>query len=146
MPRFGLHTISSKHTKIRCLRYFDNEILVISDGIEGRAGTITSEKERFMRWKTIDGEKPRKGLTEIEVLLRGICDKRRLLDIARNFVVFEKDKEKKKKTSCISSILGSKQSARVNNRGKKRKQEGRNCVAYSRQQYVTGRATEHSPP
>ena len=46
-----------------------NEILVISDGIEARAGTISSEKERFMQWKTIDGEKLKKGLTEIEVLL-----------------------------------------------------------------------------
>src|SRR5207249_1395726 len=77
-----------------------NEILVISDGIEARAGTITSEKERFMRWKTIDGEKPKKGLTEIEVLLRGICEKDRLLDIVRNFVVFEKDKETKKKLAA----------------------------------------------
>src|SRR3989344_4627846 len=34
-----------------------NEILIISDGIEARAGTITSEKERFMQWKTINGEK-----------------------------------------------------------------------------------------
>src|SRR3990172_2843344 len=77
-----------------------NEILVISDGIEARAGTITSERERFMRWKTIDGERPRKGLTEIEVLLRGICERRRLLDIARNFIVFEKDKETKKKLAA----------------------------------------------
>lgn len=77
-----------------------NELLVISDGIEARAGTITSEKERFMQWKTIDGEKPRKGLTEIEVLLRGICDKQRLLDIVRNFIVFEKDKETKKKLAA----------------------------------------------
>ncbi|MGQ0791274.1 MAG: type I restriction endonuclease subunit R [Nitrosopumilaceae archaeon] len=77
-----------------------NEILVISDGIEARAGTITSEKERFMQWKTIDGEKPRKGLTEIEVLLRGMCDKQRLLDIVRNFVVFEKDKTTTKKLAA----------------------------------------------
>lgn len=77
-----------------------NEILVISDGIEARAGTITSEKERFMQWKTIEGEKPRKGLTEIEVLLRGMCDKQRLLDIVRNFIVFEKDKETKKKLAA----------------------------------------------
>jgi len=77
-----------------------NEILVISDGIEARAGTITSEKERFMQWKTIDGEKPRKGLTEIEVLLRGMCDRQRLLDIVRNFIVFEKDKETKKKLAA----------------------------------------------
>jgi type I restriction enzyme R subunit len=77
-----------------------NEILVISDGIEARVGTITSEKKRFMQWKTIDGEKPRKGLTEIEVLLRGICDKQRLLDIARNFIVFEKDKDTWKKLAA----------------------------------------------
>jgi len=77
-----------------------NEILVISDGIEARAGTITSERERFMHWKTINGEKPRKGLTEIEVLLRGMCEKRRLLDIARNFIVFEKDKDTKKKLAA----------------------------------------------
>ena len=77
-----------------------NEILVISDGIEARAGTITSEKERFMQWKTIDGVKPRKGLTEIEVLLRGICEKDRLLDIVRNFIVFEKDKETRKKLAA----------------------------------------------
>src|SRR3989304_9560605 len=77
-----------------------NEILVISDGIEARAGTITSEKERFMQWKTIDGGKPRKGLTEIEVLLRGMCDKQMFLDIIRNFIVFEKDKETKKKLAA----------------------------------------------
>lgn len=77
-----------------------NEILVISDGIEARAGTITSERERFMQWKTIDGEKPGKGLTEIEVLLRGMCEKQRLLDIVRNFIVFEKDKETKKKLAA----------------------------------------------
>src|SRR3989454_916016 len=77
-----------------------NEILVISDGIEARAGTITSEKERFMQWKTIDGEKPKKGFTEIEVLLRGICEKGRILDIVRNFIVFEKDKETRKKLAA----------------------------------------------
>src|SRR3989442_6145537 len=77
-----------------------NEILVISDGIEARAGTITSEKERFMQWKTVDGEKPKKGLTEIEVLLRGMCEKSRLIDIVRNFVVFEKDKMTMKKLAA----------------------------------------------
>ena len=77
-----------------------NEILIISDGIKARAGTITSERERFMQWKTINGEKPKKGLTEIEVLLKGMCDKKRILDIIRNFIVFEKDKETKKKVAA----------------------------------------------
>jgi len=53
-----------------------------------------------MQWKTIDGEKPGKGLTEIEVLLRGICDKKRFLDIVRNFIVFEKAKTTSKKLAA----------------------------------------------
>mgnify|MGYP006413169281 FL=1 len=77
-----------------------NEILVVSDGIEARVGTISSEKERFMQWKTIDGKKENKGLTEIEILLRGMCDKSRLLDIIRNFIVFEKEKATIKKLSA----------------------------------------------
>lgn len=77
-----------------------NELLIISDGLEARAGTITTEKERFMQWKTISGEKPKKGLTEIEVLLKGMCDRKKILDIIRNFIVFEKDKEVKKKVAA----------------------------------------------
>ncbi len=77
-----------------------NEILVISDGIKARAGAINSEFERFMQWKTIDGEKPKTNRIEIEVLLRGMFDKKRVLDIVRNFIVFEKDKETKKKLAA----------------------------------------------
>lgn len=103
----------TKMEKIPSL-YRYSEILLISDGLdtpteEGatglpksgtRAGTITSEPQRFMQWKTIDGEKPKKGLSELEVLLRGMFAKGRLLDIARNFIVFEKDKETKKKLTA----------------------------------------------
>jgi len=53
-----------------------NAFLIISDGIAARAGTITSPRERFMQWKTIEGEEA-KGL-EIEILLKGMCDKTRL--------------------------------------------------------------------
>jgi type I restriction enzyme R subunit len=77
-----------------------NEILIISDGLQAKAGTITSEFERFMQWKTIDGEKPSDRLTQIEVLLRGMFQKGRFLDIVRNFIVFEKDKETKKKLAA----------------------------------------------
>jgi len=70
-----------------------NELLIISDGLEARAGTITSPKERFMQWKTIEGEKQAKGLIEIEVLLKGMCNKKVILDLIRNFIVFEKGKQ-----------------------------------------------------
>jgi type I restriction enzyme R subunit len=70
-----------------------NEILVISDGIEARAGTISSLWERFLPWKTIDGvKKAPSSIPQIEVLLRGMFEKRILLDLIRHFIVFEKEK------------------------------------------------------
>jgi type I restriction enzyme, R subunit len=67
-----------------------NELLIISDGIQARTGTITSGWERFMPWRTIAGDKVApKGSLEQEVLIRGIFEKRRFLDLIRNFVVFE---------------------------------------------------------
>ncbi|MEW6653513.1 MAG: type I restriction endonuclease subunit R [Bacteroidota bacterium] len=72
-----------------------NEILVISDGIEARAGTITSKWERFMPWKTIEGEKEAiKVMPQMDVLFRGMFQKEVLLDLIRHFIVFEKEKNK----------------------------------------------------
>ena len=69
-----------------------NEVLVISDGLEARIGTLTSGWERFMPWRTIEGDDVApKGSLEMEVLLKGVFDKRRFLDIVRNFIVFEDD-------------------------------------------------------
>ena len=73
-----------------------NEVLVISDGTEARAGTITSDKQRFMPWKTIDGEEAPIVMPQIEMLLRGICKKERLLDLIRHFIVFEQEKALRK--------------------------------------------------
>ncbi|MEL7590304.1 MAG: type I restriction endonuclease subunit R [Anaerolineaceae bacterium] len=69
-----------------------NEVLVVSDGIEARIGSLTADRERFMPWKTIEGEdlapvqKP-----QLEVLLRGVFEKRRFLDLLRYFIVFEEE-------------------------------------------------------
>lgn len=71
-----------------------NELLIISDGIDAEAGTISSNFERFTPWKTIDGEKEVGRVPMLEVLLKGVCSKVRLLDIVRSFVVFERDEEK----------------------------------------------------
>ena len=68
-----------------------NELCVISDGLDARVGTITAPRERFMAWKTIDGERELDGMPEMETLAHGMFDKARLLDIVRNFVVFESD-------------------------------------------------------
>ncbi len=67
-----------------------NEVLVISDGIQARLGTLTSGWERFMPWRTIAGDEvARKGSLELEVLIQGIFEKRRFLDLVRHFIVFE---------------------------------------------------------
>ncbi len=69
-----------------------DELLVASDGISARVGTLSSNRERFMPWRTIEGETvPSGGPTELEVLIRGVFDKRRLLDLLRFFIVFEDD-------------------------------------------------------
>jgi type I restriction enzyme R subunit len=72
--------------------FVHNAVLVISDGIEARIGTISADKERFMPWRTITGETlaPAK-MPQLEVLLRGVFDKSRFLDLIRHFIVFEDD-------------------------------------------------------
>lgn len=68
-----------------------NELLVITDGIEAEMGTLSSDFERFSSWKTITGDKEHKGVPMMEVLLKGVFDKSRILDIIRNFIVFERE-------------------------------------------------------
>jgi type I restriction enzyme R subunit len=71
-----------------------NEISVISDGIEARAGTITSNKERFMPWKTIEGkETAPSAMPQMEVLFQGMFNKKILLDLIRHFIVFEQERQ-----------------------------------------------------
>lgn len=69
-----------------------NELLVASDGIEAKAGTLTADWEWFLPWRTIEGEDiAPKGMPELEVLIKGIFEKRRFLDLLRYFIVFEVD-------------------------------------------------------
>jgi type I restriction enzyme R subunit len=69
-----------------------NEALIISDGVNARIGSLTADKERFMPWKTIAGDALADShAVELEVLLRGVFDKRRFLDLVRYFIVFEDD-------------------------------------------------------
>jgi type I restriction enzyme R subunit len=70
-----------------------NELLIISDGLNARLGSLTAPREWFLPWKTIEGETTAPAdVTQLEVLLRGVFDKRRFLDLIRHFVVFEQDR------------------------------------------------------
>lgn len=67
-----------------------NAALVISDGMAARIGTLTADKERFMPWRTIAGEQPAPAtLPELQVVLEGVFEKTRFLQMIRHFIVFE---------------------------------------------------------
>ncbi len=70
-----------------------NELLVISDGSEARLGALSSNAERFMQWRTIDGVilDPLGQFNELETLIRGVLAPAYLLDYLRYFVLFEDD-------------------------------------------------------
>jgi len=66
-----------------------NSLLVISDGLTARMGSLTSDFERFVPWRTVDGKEiAKKGLPELSTLIDGVFEKRRLLDFIKDFIVF----------------------------------------------------------
>ncbi|WP_047865024.1 type I restriction endonuclease subunit R [Rubrobacter aplysinae] len=67
-----------------------NELLVVSDGMEARIGTLTSGREWFKPWRTISGETlADSNLPELQVVIEGVFDRRRLLDLIGYFILFE---------------------------------------------------------
>ncbi|TVR81096.1 MAG: DUF559 domain-containing protein, partial [Chitinophagaceae bacterium] len=80
-----------------------NAFTVISDGLEARAGTISSGLSRFMKWKTSDGKTEASGLIpELETLIKGMLNKETLLDLIQHFIVFEKSKKEDAKTGVTT--------------------------------------------
>jgi type I restriction enzyme R subunit len=69
-----------------------NALLVISDGVQARVGTLTAGREWFKPWRTIAGEELADAhVPEMQVVIEGICAPCRFLDLVRDFVVFEDD-------------------------------------------------------
>lgn len=72
-----------------------NQVLVVGELLEARHGTISSSWEWFSAWKRIEEEEENvEGKSQLEILTRGIFHKARLLDIIKNFIVFEADSER----------------------------------------------------
>jgi type I restriction enzyme R subunit len=66
-----------------------NAALVISDGIAARIGSLTADRERFMPWRTVTGaDVAPKGTPELETVLKGVFERRRFLDLVKDFIVF----------------------------------------------------------
>jgi len=79
-----------------------NELLVISDGMHARMGSLSSDWDRFMAWRTVGGsdlyrepgnERQTEGVVKpgLEVLLKGVFEKSRFIDYLTNFITFEDD-------------------------------------------------------
>ncbi|MDA8836026.1 type I restriction endonuclease subunit R [Candidatus Pelagibacter bacterium] len=68
--------------------------LIISDGVEARVGSITADQERFMRWRSIDGDKvdPFGQHRDLETLIKGLFNKKTFLQFIKHFCIFEEDK------------------------------------------------------
>ncbi|MFH2114644.1 MAG: type I restriction endonuclease subunit R, partial [Spirochaetota bacterium] len=81
-----------------------NGFLVISDGLEAKAGTISAGFNRFMAWKTADGAVEASALdSQLQVLIQGMLGKATLLDLLRHFIVFEAASHTDKDTGIITS-------------------------------------------
>ncbi|GIX10630.1 type I restriction endonuclease subunit R [Elioraea sp.] len=72
--------------------FITNGFLVASDGVEARVGAISAGREWFKPWRTIAGEaEADPHMPELQVVIEGLCEHRRLLDLIRDFIVFEDD-------------------------------------------------------
>ena len=69
-----------------------NEALMVSDGLNARIGALGAGREWFKPWRTITGETlAEPGMTELQVMLEGVCQPERFLSLLRDFIVFEDD-------------------------------------------------------
>ena len=69
-----------------------NEMLMVSDGLHARVGTLTAGKEWFKPWKTMEDQEPgAANLPELQVMLEGICEQSNFLTLLRDFIVFDDD-------------------------------------------------------
>ena len=79
--------------------FWSNALLIASNGTDSRVGSLTADWERFFEWKRIESEdEPRR--VSLEVMLRGLCEPSRLLDLTENYTLFSEHK------SGLTKIIG----------------------------------------
>lgn len=71
-----------------------NAVCVMSDLLTSKAGTISSDENRFMEWKTVDGSYENTKYAQFDTFFKGIFDKERFLDILKNFICFSVETDK----------------------------------------------------
>ena len=89
--------------------FWFNQLVILSNGVQSKVGTISSQWEHFADWKKVEREnEPR--VVSLETVIRGTCDKGRLLDIVENFILFENKKACVKIVAKYHQYLGVNQS------------------------------------
>lgn len=83
--------------------FTSNAVVVISDGLEAKAGSMSASLSRFMAWKSADGKAEASHLvSQLETLIIGMLNQATLLDLVRHFIVFEKDSKEDPDTGQIT--------------------------------------------
>jgi len=97
---FDENLTSYKHAQNGVPQLFAfNALLISSNGTQAKVGSLTADWSRFFDWKRIESESEERRVS-LEVLLRGTCDRTRLLDLVRNFSLFSEHK------SGLTKVLG----------------------------------------
>ncbi len=103
--------LSNYKNAIPSLFYY-NAVLVASDGLDAKMGTISSDISRFLAWKSSDGYKEDEvTVPQIETLIQGMLSKQVFLDLVAHFIVFEKTKKEDTETGLASVVTIKKISA-----------------------------------
>ena len=102
-------TLKAAHQQIETYKqvipglFAPNALVVISDGLEAKAGSISAGLSRFMAWKSADGKAEASHLvSQLETLIVGMLNPTTLLDLLRHFIVFEKGRKEDPKTGQIT--------------------------------------------
>ncbi len=102
-------TLKTAHQQIETYKqtipslFTANAIVVISDGLEAKAGSMSAGLSRFMAWKSADGKAEASHLvSQLETLINGMLNQGTLLDLVRHFIVFEKDSKEDPDTGQIT--------------------------------------------
>ncbi|MCB7250504.1 type I restriction endonuclease subunit R [[Ruminococcus] torques] len=96
-PKANSATVEDAYLQIRNYMksiesfFIYNAFCVISDQSLTKAGTITASFDRFMEWKTVDGDYEETRYADFTTLMRGMFSKTRFLDIIHNFICFSKE-------------------------------------------------------
>lgn len=85
--------------------FWFNQLIIISNGVQSKVGTISSQWEHFADWKKIEREDESR-VVSLETVIRGTCDKGRLIDLIENFILFENKKSTVKIIAKYHQFLG----------------------------------------